>query len=99
MFFGDALTAADAHRLGLVNRVVPDGELEKTARTWADRLAAGPTRSLALTKQLVNASLDSDRATAFTAEAIAQELNMTTQDATEGVTAYAERRTPRFEGR
>jgi 2-(1,2-epoxy-1,2-dihydrophenyl)acetyl-CoA isomerase len=98
MFFGDALTAADAHRLGLVNRVVPDGELEKTARAWAERLAAGPTRSLVLTKQLVNASLDSGRATALTAEANAQELNMTTQDATEGVTAYAERRTPRFKG-
>ncbi|MBQ0847323.1 enoyl-CoA hydratase/isomerase family protein [Streptomyces sp. BH-SS-21] len=99
MFFGDALTAADAHRLGLVNRVVPDGELEKTARAWAERLATGPTRSLALTKQLVNASLDSDRATAFTAEATAQEINMTTSDATEGVTAFVERRTPDFTGR
>ena len=67
MFFGDALPAADAERLGLVNRVVPDGELEKTAREWAERLAAGPTRALALTKQLVNASLDTDRATAFAA--------------------------------
>ncbi|MFJ2259634.1 enoyl-CoA hydratase/isomerase family protein [Streptomyces sp. NPDC087844] len=99
MFFGDALTAADAHRLGLVNRVVPDEELEKTARAWAERLATGPTRSLSLTKQLVNASLDSDRATAFTAEAAAQEINMTTSDATEGVTAFVERRTPAFTGR
>ncbi|MGC5566847.1 enoyl-CoA hydratase/isomerase family protein [Streptomyces sp. FR-108] len=99
MFFGDALSAADAHRLGLVNRVVPDEELEKTARAWAERLAAGPTRAHALTKQLVNASLDSDRATAFTAEAAAQEINMTTSDATEGVTAFVERRTPDFTGR
>ncbi|WP_442481012.1 enoyl-CoA hydratase/isomerase family protein [Streptomyces kroppenstedtii] len=99
MFFGDALTAADAHRLGLVNRVVPDVELEKTARSWAERLAAGPTRAHALTKQLVNASLDSDRATAFTAEATAQEINMTTSDAVEGVTAFVERRTPDFTGR
>ncbi|MBV1937388.1 enoyl-CoA hydratase/isomerase family protein [Streptomyces sp. BV286] len=99
MFFGDALTAADAHRLGLVNRVVPDGELEKTARAWAERLAAGPTRSLALTKQLVNASLDSDRATAFSAEATAQEINMTTADAGEGVTAFVERRGAEFKGR
>ncbi|MFI1409772.1 enoyl-CoA hydratase/isomerase family protein [Streptomyces sp. NPDC020707] len=99
MFFGDALTAADAHRLGLVNRVVPDEELEKTARSWAERLAAGPTRAHALTKQLVNASLDSDRATAFTAEATAQEINMTTSDAVEGVTAFVERRTPDFTGR
>ncbi|MGW0598497.1 enoyl-CoA hydratase/isomerase family protein [Streptomyces sp. NPDC002776] len=99
MFFGDALTAADAERLGLVNRVVPDAELENTAHTWAERLATGPTRTLALTKQLVNASLDTDRAAAFAAEAAAQEINMTTQDAQEGVTSFAERRSPVFRGR
>ncbi len=99
MFFGDALTAADAERLGLVNRVVPDQELDKTAREWAARLAAGPTRALALTKQLVNASLDTDRATAFAAEAAAQEINMTTADAREGVASFVERRSPEFKGR
>jgi 2-(1,2-epoxy-1,2-dihydrophenyl)acetyl-CoA isomerase len=99
MFFGDALTAADAERLGLVNRVVPDGELAKTSRAWAERLAAGPTRALALTKQLVNASLDSDRTTAFAAEAAAQEINMATADAREGVTSFVERREARFRGR
>ncbi|MFI7344171.1 enoyl-CoA hydratase/isomerase family protein [Streptomyces sp. NPDC050085] len=99
MFFGDALSAADAERLGLVNRVVPDGELAKTARDWAERLATGPTRALALTKHLVNASLDSDRATAFAAEATAQELNMTTYDANEGVASFVERRHPEFKGR
>ncbi|MFF3819686.1 enoyl-CoA hydratase/isomerase family protein [Streptomyces bluensis] len=99
MFFGDALSAADAERLGLVNRVVPPEELEKTAREWAERLATGPTRALALTKQLVNASLDTDRAGAFAAEAAAQEINMTTADANEGVASFVERRTPRYEGR
>ncbi|MBK3568738.1 enoyl-CoA hydratase/isomerase family protein [Streptomyces sp. MBT62] len=99
MFFGDALTATDAERLGLVNRVVPDGELEKTAREWAQRLATGPTRALALTKQLVNASLSSDRTTAFAAEAAAQEINMTTEDAREGVASFVERRSPEYRGR
>ncbi|MFI6936659.1 enoyl-CoA hydratase/isomerase family protein [Streptomyces sp. NPDC050287] len=99
MFFGDALTATDAERLGLVNRVVPDAELDKTAREWAARLAAGPTRALALTKQLVNASLDTDRATAFAAEAAAQEINMTTADAQEGVRSFMERRSPEYRGR
>ncbi|MFF4466709.1 enoyl-CoA hydratase/isomerase family protein [Streptomyces mirabilis] len=99
MFFGDALTAADAARLGLVNRVVPADDLEKTARDWAERLATGPTRTLALTKQLVNASLDTDRTTAFAAEAAAQEINMTTTDANEGVAAFTERRTPHYRGR
>ncbi|MET7733009.1 enoyl-CoA hydratase-related protein [Streptomyces sp. NPDC005402] len=99
MFFGDALHAADAERLGLVNRVVPDEELDKTAREWATRLATGPTRALALTKQLVNASLDTDRTTAFAAEAAAQEINMTTTDAKEGVASFVERRSPEYRGR
>ncbi|WP_370259591.1 enoyl-CoA hydratase/isomerase family protein [Streptomyces sp. V4I8] len=99
MFFGDALTATEAERLGLVNRVLPEGELDKTARAWAERLATGPTRALALTKQLVNASLDTDRATAFAAEAAAQEINMTTQDAREGVASFVERRSAEYRGR
>lgn len=99
MFFGDALTAADAERLGLVNRIVPDAELDKTVRKWAERLATGPTRALALTKQLVNAALDTDRATAFAAEATAQEINMTTQDAREGVASFVERRSAEYRGR
>ncbi|WP_129308487.1 enoyl-CoA hydratase-related protein [Streptomyces sp. L2] len=99
MLFGDALPAAEAERLGLVNRVVPDADLAKTSRAWAARLAAGPTRALALTKQLVNASLDGDRAGAFAAEAAAQEINMTTGDAGEGLRAFVERRSPGFTGR
>ncbi|WP_184350405.1 enoyl-CoA hydratase/isomerase family protein [Streptomyces olivoverticillatus] len=99
MFFGDALAATEAERFGLVNRVVPDGDLAATARAWAQRVALGPTRALALTKQLVNASLDSDRTAAFAAEAAAQEINMATADATEGVAAFVERRTPVFRGR
>lgn len=99
MFFGEALTAREAERLGLVNRVVEDEELTRTAREWAGRLATGPTRALALTKQLLNASLDTDRATAFAAEATAQEINMTTRDAQEGVASFVERRSPEYKGR
>ncbi|MGW4568318.1 enoyl-CoA hydratase/isomerase family protein [Streptomyces sp. NPDC004561] len=99
MFFGDAVPAAEARRLGLVNRVVADGELAGTAREWAVRLASGPTRALALTKQLVHGSLDADRTAAFAAEAAAQEINMTTRDAEEGLRAFVERRSPKFQGR
>ncbi|NGO69134.1 enoyl-CoA hydratase/isomerase family protein [Streptomyces boncukensis] len=99
MFFGDALSAADAERLGLVNRVVAGGELTQTARAWAERLAQGPTRALALTKRLVNDSLEAGRSASFAAEAQAQELNMATRDAQEGLTAFAERRPAVFEGR
>jgi 2-(1,2-epoxy-1,2-dihydrophenyl)acetyl-CoA isomerase len=98
MFFGDAVPAAEAERLGLVNRVVPADELDKVAAEWAARLATGPTRSIGLTKALLNRSLDSDRATAFREEALAQELNMQTRDANEGVDAFKERRDPDYQG-
>jgi 2-(1,2-epoxy-1,2-dihydrophenyl)acetyl-CoA isomerase len=98
MFFGDDLGAADAERLGLVNRVVAADELPKVTAEWAGRLAAGPTRALGLTKRLLNRSLDGDRATAFREEALAQELNMTSEDANEGVQAFVERRDPHYRG-
>jgi 2-(1,2-epoxy-1,2-dihydrophenyl)acetyl-CoA isomerase len=97
MFFGDKLSATEAADLGLVNRVVPDDQLLTAAGEWAGRLARGP-RSIVLTKWLVNRSLDSDRATAFHDEAMAQDLNMTTADAQEGVASFVERRDPDYHG-
>jgi 2-(1,2-epoxy-1,2-dihydrophenyl)acetyl-CoA isomerase len=98
MFFGDDLSAADAAGLGLVNRVVPADGLDAAVAEWAKRLAGGPTRSIGLTKRLLNRSLDSDRVTAFAEEAVAQELNMGTHDANEGVAAFVERRDPVYRG-
>src|SRR5690606_25068492 len=98
VFLGDALDAAAAERLGLVNRVVPAEELEAVAGEWAARLAAGPTRALGLAKSLLNRSLDSDRATAFGEEARAQGLNRTTRDANEGVRSFVGRRDPEYLG-
>lgn len=98
LFFGDDLTAAEAAEMGLINKVVPADELDAAVEEWAARLAVAPTRALALTKWLVNTSLENDRATAFQNEAVAQELNMSTVDANEGVAAFIERRTPAYRG-
>lgn len=98
MFLGDRLDAADAERWGLVNRVVPADGLEAAATELAGRLAAAPTRAIALTKWLVNRSLESDRAGAFHDEAVAQELVMHSEDAQEGVAAFVERRDPIYRG-
>jgi len=98
VFFGDTISAADAAALGLVNRVVADDELLEATEEWAARLASGPTRSLALSKWLINRSLESDRRTAFDDEAVAQELNMQTRDAQEGVAAFVERRSAEYLG-
>jgi 2-(1,2-epoxy-1,2-dihydrophenyl)acetyl-CoA isomerase len=97
-FLGDALPASEALALGLVNRVVPADELATTTDDLVARLAAGPTSAIGLTKRLLNTSIDSDRAGAFLAEAMAQEIQMTASDATEGPTAFVERRTPQFKG-
>ena len=98
IFFGDDLSAADAQRLGLVNRVVPADALAETAAGWAKRLASGPTVALGLGKRLVNFAMETDRATAFAQEAMAAEINMSTADGQEGLRAFLERRAPVFRG-
>lgn len=98
MFFGDDVGASTAERIGLVNAVVPTSELDKTASQWAERLAAGPTKAIALTKWLLNRSLDSDRLTAFQEESWAQEVVTGTEDCTEGRASFVERRPPVFKG-
>jgi 2-(1,2-epoxy-1,2-dihydrophenyl)acetyl-CoA isomerase len=97
-FFGDDVPAAEALRLGLVNRVVPLPELEDAARQLADRLAAGPTKAIGVAKWLANRALDVDRATSFSDEALAQELVNRTEDAQEGIASFVERRPPAFRG-
>jgi 2-(1,2-epoxy-1,2-dihydrophenyl)acetyl-CoA isomerase len=97
-FFGDKLPAAEALALGMVNRVVPAAELGAAADEFARRLAAGPTTAISLTKRLLNASPDGDRAAAFLAEAMAQEIQSTAEDSREGVRSFMERRPPEFRG-
>ena len=92
------LSADKAHEFGLVNRVVPHNEVQAAAAEWAQRLADGPSRSFALTKWLVNRSLDTDRSTMAHEEAVAVELNAGTEDAAEGVAAFQQRRPPEWKG-
>ena len=98
LLLAEDLPAGKAFEHGLVNRVVPHDEVQSAAAEWADRLAGGPTRSFALTKWLVNRSLDADRATMAHDEAVAVELNAATQDAAEGVAAFQQRRPPDWKG-
>lgn len=98
VFFGDDLPAPEAERIGLVNKVVPMAELDKTVAAWAERLAAGPTVAISAAKRLLNASLDSSRAQAFADEAWAQEVVNATADAREGMASFVERRPAVFVG-
>jgi len=98
VFFGDDLAAADAERIGLVNKVVPGPELEATAREWAGRLARGPTRTIGFAKRLLNHSLDTDRATMFEEEALFVEMVTSTADSAEGMASFRDRRPSEFRG-
>lgn len=98
IFFGDDLSAADAERIGLINKCVPLDQLGAATDEWANRLAVAPTKAVGLAKWLLNRSLDSDRGTAFEEEAWAQELASRTEDFQEGVQAFIERRDVQFKG-
>ncbi len=96
---GDAVDAEEAYRIGLVNRVVLDEMLKEETASFAERLAAMPTRALGSMKQALYASFESDLETALEREAVGQTLCGRTADHEEGVAAFFEKREPNFTGR
>jgi 2-(1,2-epoxy-1,2-dihydrophenyl)acetyl-CoA isomerase len=99
VFLGDAISAEEAERFGLVNRVVPRAELATVTSELAERLAKGPTFAIGLSKRLLNKSLESDREAALAEEAYAQTLVTQSEDMKEGIKAFMEKREPVFKGR
>ncbi len=97
--FADIINAADAERIGLVNRVVPDAEIDEFVAAWATRLAAGPPIALAMTKRMLDNSLQITLEEALDDEGVAQTVNFATADTVEAMKAFVEKREPRFEGR
>ena len=97
-FFGDMVSAADALTWGLINEVVPADELSKTGREWGRRLAAAPTTAISLIKRQLDDSALLTFEQAVEMEAQAQHITYTTSDMREGITAFLERRDPRFTG-
>ncbi|MGH8733881.1 MAG: enoyl-CoA hydratase/isomerase family protein, partial [Burkholderiales bacterium] len=83
---------------GLINKVVPDADLEATTKEWAEKLASGATRAIGLSKQLLNRGVTLDLAAFLDEEASAQALTSTSDDFKEGVRAFMEKRKPRFIG-
>jgi 2-(1,2-epoxy-1,2-dihydrophenyl)acetyl-CoA isomerase len=95
---GERVPAQQALDWGLINRVVADDELETEAGALLERLANGPTRSYAGSKQLLNRRLYADLAGQLDAEAEAQKGQGQSPDFIEGVMAFVEKREPKFTG-
>lgn len=93
---GELLTADRAEKLGLVNRVVPAGELYQAAAVWAEELAAGPALAMQLGKMLFNRSLHSSLDDMLEREVFSQIICLQSVDHLEGVKAFFEKRKPVF---
>jgi 2-(1,2-epoxy-1,2-dihydrophenyl)acetyl-CoA isomerase len=96
--FGDIISAADASEMGLVNRVLPDSELDAFVDGWARRLAAGPPIALALTKRMLNNAMNVTMEEALDDEGASQTVNFGTKDTIEAMLAFTEKREPKFKG-
>ena len=99
LFLGDRLDARECERLGIVNRVVPDADLEKEALALGKRLAAGPPIALRYMKDGLNRALTATLEECLDLEAERMVQSAGTEDYVEAVRAFSEKRTPEFKGR
>lgn len=98
-FFADIIDAAEAERIGLVNRVVPDAELDAFVDDWAQRLLQTPPIAVAMSKRMLDNAMNVTFEEALDDEGQSQTINFSTKDTPEAIKAFMEKRTPQFEGR
>lgn len=96
LFLGESITAEEAFRIGLANRVVPHEKLMEEAGSLARRLQQGPLHAIGVTKQLLNQEAHMSLEAALEMEASAQALCMQAPDFREGYEAFVEKRKPNF---
>jgi 2-(1,2-epoxy-1,2-dihydrophenyl)acetyl-CoA isomerase len=99
VFTGTMVSAEEAMKIGLVNRVVPHEELMTTTMDLAERISRNPPGVLRLAKESMYRSLTSDLETAFARETEVQIECFYSEDFLEGLTAFKEKRKPHFRGR
>jgi 2-(1,2-epoxy-1,2-dihydrophenyl)acetyl-CoA isomerase len=97
-FLNEPLTAEQALNYGLVTKVLPEEELASAVADMALRLAAGPTRSLGLTKRAFNNAFLPRLEDVLDYEAYLQEIAHRTSDHEEGIAAFLGKREPEFQG-
>lgn len=99
IFSGDFISAQEAERLGILNRVVPHENLEAETMALARRLASRPPHSLRLAKILIRQAQETGLDTALSTAAIYQGVCVSTLDHQEGLAAFREKREPVFRGK
>jgi 2-(1,2-epoxy-1,2-dihydrophenyl)acetyl-CoA isomerase len=99
IFTGEIIDAEEALALGIVSKVVDPEELMPSAHELAQKIAAGPPIAIRLAKRALYRSQDCDLRSALEFETYAQNICSETEDAREGITAFVEKRPPRFQGR
>jgi enoyl-CoA hydratase/carnithine racemase len=97
LYTGDFISAPEAERIGLYNRVVPGDQLRAITREFAERLAQGPAFALAKTKELLDREANMNLAAALECEAQAQAICMLHPDYREAYEAFVAKRAPKFE--
>jgi len=96
---GETVSAADADRLGLLNRLCEPDEVDAVVKDLATRLAALPPRTVSLIKENLNRAPERTIEENLDAESITQALTFSSEDTREAVMAWLEKREPRFTGR
>lgn len=96
---GSTVSAQRAAEIGMINRVVPMAELMSEANSLAGKLAAGPTAAIGRVKKMLNATFSNDLTAQLKLEADCQVESGQSPDFKEGVSAFFEKRAPRFTGK
>lgn len=99
ILLGEHFSAADAHGIGLVNRVVPPAELMSTAQSLADRIAQNGPLAVRTAKRALQGTVGLPLAEALVVESTVAAAVSRSDDAAEGARAFTERRAPRFTGK
>jgi len=98
MMTAEPVSADEANKLGMIYKVFDDNEFEEKVMELAEKLAQMPTKGLGLTKKLLNSSLTNNLDQQLIEELEAQTIAGKTNDYTEGVSAFLEKRKPKFKG-